>query len=114
MKEIGRDSSGEPYISSPENIQNVVAQLTGLSGDYIQTSEKMDARQAREIISLLLVENLEASLLETGNFLRGLTAPAIKKHKTRGARRLRSNVEVEFAHTFAVAERRSNLTRHPL
>lgn len=113
MKEIGRDSSGERrYISSPENILNVVAKLTGLTRADIQASETEVARQAREIISLLLVENLGASLLETGNFFRGTTAPAIRKLKTRGACRLTK--DDEFAHTFAIAERHSNLSHRPL
>lgn len=115
MKEIGRDSSGvQAYISTPENILDVVAKLTGLTYDYIKTNEKKDARHAREIISLLLVENLGASLLETGHFLRGHTAPAVKKLKTRGSRRLRSKNEAEFTHTFAIAEQRSNITKYPL
>jgi hypothetical protein len=84
MKEAGRDSSGSrTYISDPESVLNVVVSLTGLTRDYIQTSEKKDGSRAREIISLLLVENLEASLIETGHFLRGLTAPAIRKHRVR-------------------------------
>lgn len=108
MKEAGIDSSGKrPYISSPESVLNVVANLTGLSREYIRTSEKKDATHAREIITLLLVEGLNASLAETGNFLCRLTAPTIKKHLKRGARRLRS--DDEFAHTFAVAERRSHI-----
>lgn len=113
MKEAGRDSSGSRiYISTPESVLSVVADLTGLACEYIKTSEKKDGSRAREIIALLLVENLDASFLETGHFLQGLTGPAIKKHKTRGARRLRS--DEEFAHTFAVAEKRSNTAEYPL
>lgn len=108
MKEAGRDSSGSRiYISTPESVLNVVAHLKELTRDYILSSEKKDASRAREIIALLLVENLGASLQETGHFLRGLTAPAVKKHKIRGARRLRS--DSRFAHTFAIAEQRSNI-----
>lgn len=113
MNEAGRDSSGKrTYISNPENILDVLVRLTGLDRDYLKTSEKKDASRAREIATLLLVENMGASLQETGYFFRGLTGPAIRKHKTRGARRLRS--DEEFAHTFAVAERRSNIAEQPL
>lgn len=91
---------------------HVVAQLTGLTGEYIKTSEEKAGSRAREIIALLLVENLGASLQETGHFLRGLTAPAIKKHMSRGAGKLGS--DEDFAHTFAEAERRSNIAEQPL
>ena len=108
MKEAGKDSSGKhPYISSPESVLSVVAQLTKLDREYILTSEKYDAAQAREIITLLLVDGLNASLAETGNFLCRLTAPTIKKHRKHGAQRLIQ--DEEFAHTFAIAERRSHI-----
>lgn len=69
--------------------------------------EKKEAMLAREIVTLLLVEGTGTSYQETGWFLGRMTGSGVRQHRERAKKRLLVNED--FAHTFAIAEHRSNI-----
>ncbi len=110
MSEVRKDSSGRNnFISSPEEILRTLSALTGISENEIVIAEEKDPSSAREIAMLLMCQGLGMSFQSTGRSLKGITAPAVRNRVNRGARRLTR--DADFAHTFAVAEQRSNFAK---